>query len=167
MVDRDLMPFCLGSWSTIACRTSKIGVSDLALQWPPIESHTSMSKLSRKCLVVLMFVCFACAEQEADAASPAGKWRGGWTSQSTGHAGTLGARIRVTGPDSYRAMFYGRFAKVIPFVYPAKLHRVPGSCDCYTSTTRLPLLGTYRMSASVFRPSVLRDFQRQKGLRHV
>ena len=83
------------------------------------------------------------------AASPSGSWRGGWSSQSTGHQGTLRARIRPIDSNTYRAVFAGRFAGVIPFVYPAKLQRVPGSCDCYTSSQRLPLLGTYRMTASV------------------
>ena len=83
------------------------------------------------------------------AASPNGSWRGSWVSQTTGHTGPLKARIRQTGDDTYRAVFVGRFAKVIPFVYPAKLQRVPGSCDCYTSSQRLPLMGTYRMTATV------------------
>ncbi len=85
----------------------------------------------------------------AFAASPVGTWRGNWNSGSTGHRGTLRANIRQTGPDSYRALFYGRFAVVVPFVYPANLQRVPGSCQCYTSRQKLPLLGTYRMTANV------------------
>ena len=83
------------------------------------------------------------------AASPTGRWSGGWYSQSTGHKGPLKAKIRQTQPGTYQAVFFGRFAKVIPFVYPAKLERVPGTCNCYTSSQRLPLLGTYKMSATV------------------
>ena len=84
------------------------------------------------------------------AASPTGRWSGGWYSQSTGHKGPLKAKIRQTQPGTYQAVFFGRFAKVIPFVYPAKLERVPGTCNCYTcllytspsprdlSTSRMP-----------------------------
>lgn len=94
---------------------------------------------------VLTFFSFAWV----DAGDPSGQWSGGWRSESTGHQGTLKARIRSVDNNTYRALFTGRFAKVVPFVYPAKLTRVPGTCDCYQSTTRLPLLGEYRMTASV------------------
>ncbi len=85
----------------------------------------------------------------AIAASPVGRWRGVWTSQSTGHRGPLKAHIRQVDSDSYRAIFVGRFFGVVPFAYPARLDRVPGTCDRYQSTQRLPLIGTYQMNASV------------------
>ena len=99
-------------------------------------------------LIALAFVVTFVAGQ-TEAASPAGSWRGGWSSQSTGHKGPLRARIRPIDSNTYRAVFAGRFAGVVPFIYPAKLERVPGSCHCYTSSQRLPLLGTYRMTATV------------------
>jgi len=74
----------------------------------------------------------------------------------------LRARIRPLDDGSYRAVFVGRFAKVIPFVYPARLERVDGSCDCYTSSQRLPLLGTYRMTASVTGNRFQASFQGRK-----
>jgi hypothetical protein len=85
----------------------------------------------------------------AEAASPTGRWSGTWTSQTNGHRGPLRARIRQVDSNTYRALFVGRFAKVVPFVYPAKLERVPGTCSQYTSSARLPLFGTYTMNASV------------------
>jgi len=85
----------------------------------------------------------------ATAASPQGRWRGSWSSVTTGHQGPLRARIRPLDQDSYRAVFVGRFFKVIPFIYPATLDRVPGTGNQYRSSQRLPLLGTYRMSAVV------------------
>lgn len=101
----------------------------------------------------VLFCCFAvvlsATFNSADAASPQGRWKGTWSSQTTKHAGTLRARVRKVDEDTYRAIFAGRFAGVIPFVYPATLERAPGSCDCYTSTQRLPLLGTYQMTATV------------------
>ncbi|MCC9603204.1 hypothetical protein LOC67_21865 [Stieleria sp. JC731] len=83
------------------------------------------------------------------AGGPSGRWTGSWTSQSSGHHGALRARIRQVDSDTYRAIFAGRFAVVVPFVYPAKLERVPGTCNCYRSNTRLPLMGDYRMTAHI------------------
>lgn len=101
-------------------------------------------------LTSLILIAFLCTTTlTADAASPSGRWRGSWSSLSTGHRGPLRAHVRQTDADTYRAVFVGRFAGVVPFVYPAKLERVPGSCHCYTSSQRLPLLGEYRMTASV------------------
>ena len=100
--------------------------------------------------LTLLFLTLALViGSECDAASPTGRWRGGWSSQSTGHKGPLRAKIRSVDADTYRAVFVGRFAGIVPFIYPTTLHRVAGSCDCYTSSQRLPLLGTYRMTASV------------------
>ncbi|MEX0824774.1 MAG: hypothetical protein WD119_01330 [Pirellulaceae bacterium] len=95
----------------------------------------------------------------AQAASPSGNWRGTWSSTTSGHQGPLKARIRPIGQDSYRAIFVGRFAKVVPFVYPARLERVAGTCNCYTSTQRLPLLGDYRMTATVGPTNFRADFR--------
>lgn len=100
-------------------------------------------------LVALLVLCLGLSAVNVDAANPSGRWVGTWTSTTTGHQGALRARIRPVDSDTYRAIFAGRFAKVIPFVYPAKLERVPGTCNSYQSTTRLPLLGEYRMNATV------------------
>ncbi len=85
----------------------------------------------------------------ASAANPSGRWVGGWSSASTGHRGPLRARIRKVDHNTYRALFAGRFFKVLPFIYPAKLQRVPGTWNQYQSSTRLPLIGEYRMTATV------------------
>ena len=103
-----------------------------------------MNKRRSAYLLILLFVSVS-----VQAAGPDGRWVGTWSSDSTGHQGPLNARIRRVDSDTYRAVFAGRFAKVIPFVYPAKLERLPGSYHCYQSNTRLPLLGDYRMTASI------------------
>jgi len=109
-----------------------------------------MKSLRLQCLAVLTLIALVSVNaQAATAASPVGRWAGIWTSQSTGHSGTLRARIRQVDSQTYRALFAGRFAKVIPFVYPAKLNRLAGTASTYTSSTRLPLLGTYTMRADV------------------
>lgn len=107
-------------------------------------------------LVAIMVFGFV---SSAQAASPVGSWRGTWSSETSGHQGRLKAHIRSLDHDTYRAVFVGRFAHVVPFIYPAKLERVPGSCNCYTSTQRLPLLGTYRMTAKVGPSDFRADFR--------
>jgi len=99
---------------------------------------------------------------QATAASPTGVWRGQWSSQSSGHRGALGARIRPDGPNQYRALFYGRFAAVIPFFYRTTLTRVPGTADVYHSAKRMPLLGTYETTATISGSSFHADFVGEK-----
>ena len=100
-------------------------------------------------LLVTILCSLITTSSTLSAASPTGKWRGSWNSGTTGHSGPLKARVRQVDHDTYRALFVGRFARVIPFAYPARLDRVAGTENQYTSSQRLPLLGTYRMSATV------------------
>ena len=78
-----------------------------------------------------------------------GVWRGQWFSHPTGHRGPVNATIRRVSPDCYEATFYGRFFVLFPFAYRATLHRVPGTADLYESAKRMPLVGTYRMTARI------------------
>jgi hypothetical protein len=118
----------------------------------------------RRLLLSVALLSTALLPAAAPAASPTGKWRGAWSSQSTGHTGALRARIRQTGPDTYRAIFAGRFAMVVPFIYSAKLERVPGTCDCYRSRQRLPIAGTYQMTAHVSPHRFYARFQSKKDV---
>ena len=113
-------------------------------------------------LLVLLSLALLPSASHSQAASPIGKWQGKWYSQPTGHQGPLRARIRQTGPDTYRALFAGRFAVVVPFVYPAKLQRVPGRCDEYRSSKRLPIVGTYSMTATVTKHRFYATFRSKK-----
>lgn len=99
--------------------------------------------------LLLLLALFSMPALSVSAEDATGRWVGGWSSHTTGHAGPLRARIRPVGSDTYRGVFVGRFAKVVPFVYPARLTRVPGTSDRYQSSARLPLLGQYRMTATV------------------
>lgn len=101
-------------------------------------------------MLALLLTATILLSQVCQAGSPSGRWRGSWSSQTSGHSGPLRAHIRPSGEGGYRALFVGRFAGVVPFVYPARLERVPGTCNRYRSAQRLPLLGTYRMSAQVY-----------------
>lgn len=96
------------------------------------------------------------------AANPAGVWRGQWTSQSSGHRGALGAKIRSAGPDHYKTTFYGRFAVVIPFFYRTTLDRIPGTTDMFYSAKKMPLLGTYETTARISGNSFRADFVGKK-----
>jgi hypothetical protein len=109
--------------------------------------------------VVAILSCFVASSSSLSAASPTGKWRGTWNSGATGHSGPLKARVRKVDQDTYRALFVGRFAGVIPFAYPARLDRVKGTDNQYTSSQRLPLLGTYRMNATVTSNRIWANFR--------
>lgn len=84
----------------------------------------------------------------AEAQHPLGAYRGGWSSATTGHHGPMRVRLRETHHGEYRAVFAGRFAGVIPFVYGATLTPT-GHPGHYVSAKRLPLMGTYEMSAVI------------------
>lgn len=98
----------------------------------------------------------------AHASNPSGVWRGQWSSQTSGHRGALGVKIRQAGPDHYQATFYGRFAVVIPFVYRTTLDRIPGTTDMYYSAKRMPLLGTYETTAHITGNHFRADFVGRK-----
>lgn len=114
---------------------------------------------SARCLILLALIVVS---QSVFAASPNGSWKGSWLSNTTGHQGPLRARVKQVDHDTYRAVFVGRFAKVVPFIYPAKLDRVPGTCNCYQSSQRIPLLGTYTMTASVSEHGFHAQYQGRK-----
>ena len=100
-------------------------------------------------LTLGFLVVFGCLQtQPAEAQAASGVYRGGWQSSTTGHRGPMNVRLRQQSSGEYRALFTGRFAGVIPFVYRAKLEPtvVPGH---FVSERRLPLMGTYRMSAVI------------------
>jgi hypothetical protein len=103
--------------------------------------------MNRYFLLLVTALSLICTS--AGAASPSGAWKGRWFSQPTGHKGPLRAHIRPIDHDTYKAVFVGRFFVVVPFLYPATLERVPGTCNQYTSSQRLPLIGTYRMDATI------------------
>jgi hypothetical protein len=97
------------------------------------------------------------------AQSPAGRWRGEWVSQSTGHRGPMRANIRPTGPSTYSARFSGRFFVVFPFTYRVEL--VSNGCGHYSAEKKLgPLLGSYRMQTYFGSSSMSGRFQAAKDI---
>ena len=86
----------------------------------------------------------------AVASDPTGRWKGEWTSQSTGHRGPMRANIRQSQDGTYQARFSGRFAVVIPFTYKVQLHpRYDEFGNVHLSASKPlgPLLGSYSMHA--------------------
>jgi hypothetical protein len=99
----------------------------------------------------------------ANAQSPSGRWRGEWTSRSTGHSGPMRANIRPNGDGSYSARFSGRFFVVFPFTYRVDLQ--PTGWGNYSAEKKLgPLLGSYRMQTSIRGNSLTGSFQAAKDL---
>ena len=85
------------------------------------------------------------------AAEPSGRWKGRWSSGTTGHSGPMRARVTPNSDGSYNARFVGRFFVVIPFVYRAELQPVQTwAGTTYVADKKLgPLLGSYRMNAII------------------
>ncbi|GIW81130.1 MAG: hypothetical protein KatS3mg105_2937 [Gemmatales bacterium] len=80
-----------------------------------------------------------------------GKWSGKWESRKSGHRGPLHATLRRVDDCHYRARFHGRFWKVFPFFYTAKLTIVSETPDCVVlaGESRLLFFGTFRYHAQV------------------
>lgn len=97
-------------------------------------------------LAVLLFAAYGFSRE------PAGSWHGSWSSNSTGHRGTLRAHISPGVNGQYDARFSGRFAKVIPFFYRVKLTAIDSgpSSQTLVANKRLgPLLGSFHMTATI------------------
>ncbi len=81
-----------------------------------------------------------------DAADASGRWKGTWdtngSTRRSSHHGTLRVRLKSEGNGTYRGLFAGRFAVVIPYVYRAKVYQ---HGNRLISTKRLGPLGEYRM----------------------
>ena len=86
-----------------------------SIQHIPMSAPASTRASVRSLLVVVFAVLLALPTASAETMS--GRWRGQWVSQTTGHKGPLNARFRPVDANRYRAIFTGRFAKVIPFRY--------------------------------------------------
>lgn len=118
----------------------------------------SVKRITATLIAAFLLSLVVSGDTECHARGPVSVWRGQWNSATTGHRGPLGARLRPAGPDRYSALFYGRFAGVIPFAYRATLYRVPGTADLYQSSKRMPLVGDYRTTARISGGSFYADF---------
>lgn len=102
------------------------------------------------CFSVVLSATVFVAASASRADEPTGRWKGRWSSGTTGHSGPMRARVTPTGDGSYKAVFAGRFAGVIPFVYRADLQPAQSwDGTVYVTEKKLPLLGSYRMDSVV------------------
>ncbi len=102
-------------------------------------------------------------EQDAMAQSPAGRWRGEWTSQSTGHHGPMRANVRPQNDGTFSARFSGRFFVVLPFTYRVDL--VPTGWGGYSADKKLgPIMGSYRMQTQFGANAMTGSFQAAKDI---
>ena len=81
-----------------------------------------------------------------------GGFRGTWTSETHGSAGPMRAVVRPIRGDEVRVLFVGRFLKVVPFAYSARLHIIGTTTDgVMLSGSRYlgPGLGTFTMHGTL------------------
>jgi hypothetical protein len=82
----------------------------------------------------------------------AGRWRGSWHSDSTGHKGPMQANFQCAGAGQWKVVFRGRFCALIPFQYSAVLREqtnADGSVTLSGSRNLGPLLGTFHFRGTV------------------
>lgn len=105
-------------------------------------------KLNAASLLVVLLANSLISTAPGD--EPTGSWKGRWSSGRTGHSGPMRARVTPAHDGTYKAIFAGRFALVIPFVFRAELQPTQSwDGTVYVTEKRLPLLGSYRMNAVV------------------
>lgn len=80
-----------------------------------------------------------------------GGFRGTWSSETHGNSGPMRAFVRPRADGEYRVMFVGRFLKVVPFAYPAKLSVVGTTADgvMLSGSRRLGPFGTFTMTGTL------------------
>lgn len=81
-----------------------------------------------------------------------GTWSGKWCSQSNGHNGPMKAEFRQVCRNQYEVTFNGRFCRLIPFRYKAKLHATQnedGTVSLHGSKNLGLLFGTFSFRGTV------------------
>jgi hypothetical protein len=94
----------------------------------------------------------AAESQNSAPVSLAGRWRGTWHSDSTGHKGPMQAHFRCAGTGRWEVVFRGRFCALIPFQYSAVLREqtsADGTVTLSGSRNLGPLLGTFQFRGTV------------------
>lgn len=113
-----------------------------------------MSTILKSLLIV--FAVFTASTLEAS--EGVARYRGRWNSPNTGHSGPMRVKLQPNRSGGYQAVFVGRFAGVIPFMYRAELK--PTGYGTYSTSKQLgPLLGEYRMNATINGGAFSANFQ--------
>jgi len=112
--------------------------------------------------VAFLLPSFACAAEPLKPTVPdiTGCWSGYWLSCTDGHDGPLAARICKINDTCYEAQFGGRFWKIFPFRYATTMQVTGQEGDklILSSSRRLPLLGTFQMTATVTATDFIAEF---------
>ena len=103
---------------------------------------------AKKTILLLSLLAIGCwASPRAQAQDLSGRWKGTWSAAANAkhglHTGPLRVRLVSTGPGTYRGLFTGRFAVVVPYIYRAKVTQYGQQV---VSSRRLGPLGEYRMT---------------------
>jgi hypothetical protein len=108
----------------------------------------------RSCLLGLLFVLavpqLVSAQEPVISPDLSGKWSGYWISDKNGHNGPLNGRFTMKSDGSYRVVYTGRFAKIIPFIYMTTMQASPIDANSVQLTASQPLgpgLGTFNTTA--------------------
>ena len=104
-------------------------------------------RLNRTCLIGLGGVLLAISTAHAD--GPEGRWpNGSWFDNKSGHQGPLRGDLQPTNEGNYRAVFTGRFAKIVPFRFATTLSVVgqEGDKTYFAGESKLPLFGRFTYS---------------------
>lgn len=105
-----------------------------------------MHRMKLAALAMLLTLAFTARADDAKS-----RWKGNWTSDTTGHKGPLKASVTQEGPESYKARFTGRFAGVVPFMYTSKMHvtGVENGRVHLAADRKLPMFGQFNTRAVI------------------
>jgi hypothetical protein len=109
-----------------------------------------MVNLGSAAAVALSLVGASAATVRAD--SLCGRWEGCWKGCTDGLTGTVNARITKCGENRYRAVFWGRAFKIMPYRYVSILIAEDDpetGGQRFHVTQKLPIWGCYWMNGAV------------------
>ena len=127
-----------------------------------IVAISMVIKSDRQFGTFVLAAIFFASSQVVFADSPAGVYRGEWTSGSTGHHGPMRVVVQPRTDGTYQARFTGRFALVIPFAYRVTLQPTQDAFGNNLLTAEKPLgpiMGSYRMTAQANQSGFSGSFQ--------
>lgn len=101
------------------------------------------------CRFVLIGAACLLAAAKTNADDLEGRWSSGsWIDTNSGHQGPLRGYFRPTSDCNYRAVFTGKYAKIVPFRFSTTLNVVgrEGDKTYLAGESRFPLFGRFTYS---------------------
>ncbi len=92
-----------------------------------------------------------------------GKWHGCWTDNKSGHTGKLHGNFECQG-GSYRVVFTGTFAKIVPFRFVANLQVTgqEGDTTILSGTQNIPFMGPFTYHARATNSNFAADYSSRR-----